>query len=348
MKKFIIYKSTGGMAHAISGLTYPMFIAKQHGRMLIVDTATGRGFLNDKFSNYFKILSKKINYSDNFSLLPEDIKYKGLNREKLEKEAAYCHEDEQGNAFYSLGNIKNIVSYPLEEKKYTRIEVYASNTSINPKQINLLLSTIKLNEKVYRKVKESAKPITGKYIGVHYRNTDAKNDINEYVEKVRKLCKKKGISKVYLATDDFKAKPIFEEKLPELNIISYSHPFNLEEFKKKVNFKVRNIHYHDPDKERQTLECLIDYYMLMKSNFFILSPNSGFSLMINYMRIFNYSFFDIYERNKILSKVIPTILIYLYYDPYYFTKYILSKILPKKIKKIIREILETVFKIKIA
>tara|TARA_B100000683_G_scaffold276666_1_gene331462 strand:+ start:392 stop:826 length:435 start_codon:yes stop_codon:yes gene_type:complete len=126
--------------------------------------------------------------------------------------------------------------------------------------------------------------INNPYIGVHYRNTDRKTNIDKHIQKIKNQLKKNThINTLFIATDDYKSLHIFRSKFPNINIISYC---------KIKDDNIANIHYlnnktlkkYNLTKKQQVLDVLIDSYLLYKSNIFIGSYITGMSKYINLIR----------------------------------------------------------------
>ena len=300
VSKFIIYKATGGITHMLYGLTYAMYVAKKHGRTLIIDTVVGQGSLRDKFSEYFVINDKSISYTDDFSVLDgEKITYRGLSKDELAVlSAKYCGD------FYSLED-KNIKVSDWLKNKDSKIEVFAGScpvlsdmnilSNMMHKRVWKLLSSIvyfrkiKVTKELYREVKKRVLSIEGDYIGVHYRNTDAKSDIERAISKIRFFSQRSGIKQLYLATDDYYAKEKFEEALKNMKIIALTTPIQTE--------AGSNTHYNNTDARKQSLSYFTDVYMLLGATCFIGSDCSGMSSLIDRMRKLNFNYFDMYEKS---------------------------------------------------
>ena len=107
-----------------------------------------------------------------------------------------------------------------------------------------------------------------KYISVHFRNTDIKNDKYIYLSKLKKLLTSKKIKYIYISTDDCNFLKFIKSELRNFNIF-YSNEI--------PNFNGKNIHYNSKNKFDQIYNCLTDMYYILKSDYFIPSLNSGLS-----------------------------------------------------------------------
>jgi hypothetical protein len=260
-QKYIIYKSSGGLTHYLKGLIKAYIIAIEQNRILVIDN--DQESMNKlKFNDFFKF-KQNINYIDNdYSLLPDDIIYKNK---------------------YNKTDIVNSKCVYKDYNKYYIYE-YNSNLSIFNNHENLviycgpginttseILKYISINNTIMDKLNKSNK-INNNYISIHYRNTDIKNNIDKYIDKVNQY--NKNINTLYLASDDYNAYETFKRILPNMNVIRYVIPNN----NKGNNIHSNVITYEEAYK--QMYETLLDMYMIFNSTYFIPSNNSGLSQFI--------------------------------------------------------------------
>ena len=266
--KYLIYKATGGLAHMLGGLTIAISDANAHKRKLIIDCKNHPAFKSE-FSKWFYI--KGFNdYSEDYNLIPEDLTYNGIPVKQLEH---LLPEYRHGKYYIKNINIKN-----RDHNFNDKVVVFASQSNNSDGILN-----IKVISSVKSEVQQLIPPQTP-YVSVHFRNTDIKNNIDKFVNNIKTLCGQKNIKHVYIATDDANAFDVFVKKLPTLNIVRSTIP---------QNCGGNNIHYHSDDKELLVKNCLIDIYMILKSNYFIPSINSGFSIWICKMIKHRNNIFDI-------------------------------------------------------
>jgi hypothetical protein len=116
-------------------------------------------------------------------------------------------------------------------------------------------------------------------MGVHFRNTDIKNDINIIINTINKSSYKT----IYLATDDYSAYELIKKECSNYNIIQFTKP---------INANGKAIHYADDNKYSLILNILIDIYYLYKADTFIPNLSSSVSRLINSMRENNISIFE--------------------------------------------------------
>lgn len=265
MSKYIINQGSGGLVHMLGGIAYCCeYVSKKKSYKLIIDVKNHIGFGNF-FSKYFT--TRIINFSEDYNDLYKD-NYKSFYRIPLK-------EFENKNVLYDKGYIftsEKGISVNLNKQldKYSPTEKILFYVGTGGNNKSLILKHIKCNDEIINKLKNYK--IDNKYIGVHFRNTDRSNNINHFINNIRKHNKE---YKVYIATDDYKAINIFKKELKEYEIIMFSIPYDANG---------ENIHYNNPNKDEVIMNMLIDMYVLLNSTIFIPSENSLVSRLIIYMR----------------------------------------------------------------
>ena len=259
MVKYIIYKGSGGITHMLKGIHFCIQKAKETNRKLIIDTLNHSAFMMD-FSSVFFITDLSLNFSD---------KYDGCQvRDEIKNSPAkyikgkYCIEER---------NI-SIVDWDTHDD----VIIYAGSHG------NFQIKNIKVVKKINDDLNKETK-IDGKYIAGHFRNTDMKHDINEFINKIKETINKTGIKTFYLATDDSTARERIASELPaDITIIQNTVPAA----------NIGNLHYSSTDKYKQVYECLRDFYFILGADEFIPSHKSGMSRLAVEMRKNKFSFFD--------------------------------------------------------
>jgi len=259
MRKYIIYKASGGLVHMLKGIHFCIQKAKEKNRKLIIDCANHGAFMMD-FSRIFYIHDNTLNYSDTYDECPVGDEIRRAPAKYIKRE-------------YFIGerNI-SIVNWDTNDD----VIIYAG--TLGSYQIK--------NIKVVKKIKDDLNKetkIKGKYIAGHFRNTDMKHNINEFIDKIKKTINKTGIKTFYLATDDSTARGQIESELPEdITIVQNTVP----------PANIGNLHYGSKDKYKQVYECLRDFYFILGADEFIPSRKSGMSRLAIEMRKNKFSFFD--------------------------------------------------------
>tara|TARA_A100001015_G_C15008974_1_gene722090 strand:+ start:169 stop:984 length:816 start_codon:yes stop_codon:yes gene_type:complete len=271
MNKYIIYQGSGGLIHLLGGLVYCCeYVYKNRQYNLIIDIKNHEAFKN-YFKTYFDL--NLINYSENYSDIQNINHYRRIPLDEFNKRNVEYIEN-KGYIFEYENKIVNI-GLSLEKNKNDNIIFYAGNGGNSR---NLILKYIKCNTYIKNILKSKYK-LSQNYIAVHFRNTDRNNDINIFINEIKKY--KDYL--IYIATDDIKAIDIFKKNLIDYNILYYNKPFD-------ANGK--NIHFNNPDKDNVIMSVLIDMFMMYNSNIFIPSENSLVSRLVLYMRKNNKSIFD--------------------------------------------------------
>ena len=259
MVKYIIYKASGGLVHMLKGLNFCIQNAKKTNRKLIIDCANHSAFMMD-FSRIFFIDDASLNYSDKYDECPVGDEIRMVPAKYINRQ------------YFIGGRNISIVDWDTNND----VIIYAG--TIGSYQIK--------NIKVVKKIKDdldNEKKIEGKYIAGHFRNTDMKHDINEFIDKIRETINKTGIKTFYLATDDSTARGQIATELPQdITIIQNTVP----------PANIGNLHYGSKDKYKQVYECLRDFYFILRAEEFIPSRKSGMSRLAMEMRKNKFSFFD--------------------------------------------------------
>jgi|SaaInlV_165m_DNA_2_1040747.scaffolds.fasta_scaffold10445_4 hypothetical protein len=266
--KYVIYKGSGGLIHMLNGISYCADWCIKNNYILLIDVINHKAFQR-KFSDYFYL--NNISYIEDYNILPTNLPcFKNLSIDTIKNSQPIFKIINRCRSYW----IKDInVSQDLNN--YTDIlKVYCgSGGNMN----NLTTKYIRVNKTIklskYIRYKEE-------YIGVHFRNTDRRNSIKLFIKEIQKY----DIKKIYLATDDCHALKIFIKELPEYELSTYTTP---------IDANGKCIHFNHNDQDKLITNLLIDMYVLLKCNEFILSPNSLISKLLLYMRKTNESIFNI-------------------------------------------------------
>lgn len=276
--KYLIYKGTGGLIHMLCGLIHCITWAIKNKHILIIDVISHKCFQH--YLSDFFILQETgtLKYSEYYNIIEKGVHFRRLNMDYIKNYPNIEVDKGLGNNthMYLLNNIKLRVSldgYNMNDM----VKIYAGpgcNSYIN------LIKYIKVKQDILDiiKARDNNVLLNNKYIAIHYRNTDIKNDINTFIDSV----KKSQYKLIYLATDDSKAYDIFKLKLPNHTIIQYTIPFDAQG---------NPIHYAYDDKYNLILNTLIDIYYLLHGEEFIPSLKSSISRLICTMRETNKNIF---------------------------------------------------------
>lgn len=215
----------------------------------------------------------KHNFNDYF-IIPNYEYY--TNYENVDKNLFKINEHARIiNDIYFLINEER---KPLQKITLTPLEIINSNEKIiyvsfirHSKNFTIPWY-IKANKSIVDKI--SINKIEDKYIGIHYRNTDMKHNLEQFIPKLIKFSKDCKI--IYLGTDDCTGYDRLNKLLDKrFKILQYTKPFNNNG---------KNIHYGNPDKNEVIMNALIDMYHLVYSTYFIPSQKSSFSKVILELR----------------------------------------------------------------
>ncbi len=262
-KKIVIYKGTGGLIHMLCGLVYCIKWCKRNGYFLMIDVL-GHPCFNHNLSDFFNIIGFK-NHSEDYNMIDNNRKFHNIYIKDIKHKSVEVKQP-NGTHHYMLEryNIrKGLEEYQPED--YMRI--YAGPGGLGLLKI---LDFIKVNKNIVEMI-QALNTMNQPYIGVHFRNTDRKNDIKKFIDSIKKYKNKN----IYLATDDAKAYNIIIDALPNYNIVQYTKPFDANGLP---------IHYNEPNKYNLIFNILVDIYYLYKCEHFIPSNESLVSKFVITMR----------------------------------------------------------------
>jgi len=264
--KYFVYKGTGGLFHNLRGLTVAIELSIKNNVILIIDMDT-HGPFGGNFSDYFVIKCDKLKYVTNYENIPLNL----IN-------------DIQGKTCGYVGYTGKNACYKVDKEKEINIFYgYGIGNCI-------LYQPIQVNSSFFNKIQIKNLPINKKYLSVHFRNTDIKNNDTLFFSKIQKtLNKYKGIKTLYIASDDYYFYENIKKYFTSVEIIR----------KTFVEPNISNLHYGSKDKKTQMYDCLVDIYYILLSDVFIPSINSGFSQNIIHIIRNKYSFFP-----NLISKTI--------------------------------------------
>jgi hypothetical protein len=261
MSKYVICQGSGGLIHMLGGIVYCIEWCKLHNHQLIIDVKNHL-FFKHNFDDFF--------YIEGFNYTNYDSIDKSYTFYRIPIDYIKNNNPVYSNGYY-MKNInvgKSLDNYPMDMK----IKIYIGNGGNNKSNI---LKYIRVKPSIMTIVE--AQKLT-KYTGVHFRNTDRPNNINNYIAKIKNCI----YDQVYIATDDSSAYNKIIDNIPSKNIIQYTKPYD---------GGGQPIHMVTNNYYQLIINILIDMYMLLHSDEFISSPNSLVSKLIDYMRLVNKSIF---------------------------------------------------------
>jgi len=266
--KYLIYKGTGGIAHMLNGIQYAVQLSKKENRILIIDTKQLIAF-NKKFCEYFFIYDKNLTYYTDYEQIDLNLNFNGIKISDLITKKAQL----KGKKYF-LENTNIQIEDQKDNEKNNIIRVFAGHS-------DCFIENMRLQNHILYDIFDNTHKIIEKhnrYISVHFRNTDLKNDIKQYIIKITKIYLIHKIKNVFIATDDHFAFKTFKKFLPQLNFFRFKEP---------QNFNGKNIHYHTENKDLLIKNTLADLYIIVKSTYFIPSLNSGLSKWLIFQKNHN-------------------------------------------------------------
>lgn len=280
---YFIYLGTGGITHMLTGISLSIKKSIEYKRQCVILTERHSGYRR-KFSEYFDISLNEFKYFESLKSLENLEIYKKyekyLNGQIKFIDRKYCIED------------LDITDIEGQRQKNNEIIIFSRYSGVEQEYMKY----IKCKKDILREIEikyKLNKKLRNKYLSVHFRNTDMKNDIKKFVGKTVESCKKYKIKYVYLATDDFNAYNVFEKELKKIDveIVQLTKPIELTGNKK-------NVHYGNLDKDELIMNYLLDLYSVLKSSYFVPSINSSLSQWLVRMIKEEINLFDV--KNKVL------------------------------------------------
>jgi hypothetical protein len=271
MKKIVIYKASGGLIQMLYGLVYCIDYCINNNHVLLID-CINHEYFSYNLSDFF-IINNFNDYSENYNIIPKELThYKGIPIDFISKNNPIYNMI--GGFWYNYVNVNVIlenIDFDLPLKIYTGFgtksnSMIAKYIRVKPNVINLCKYEIQFK-----------KTIIEPYIGIHFRNTDRKHDINEYIIPQYKD------NIIYLATDDINSYK--KLKLFYTNIIQYTIP---------IDSMGEGIHKFNTNKYEVIMNILIDLYMLLDYNCVVFIPStlSFVSQFIQYMKTNKLTIFE--------------------------------------------------------
>lgn len=276
MNYYLIYKGTGGLIHMLLGLVYCMNYCIKYNNILIIDVISHQCFKH-YLSDFFIINCDGLIYSEDYNIIESNIKFNDKSMDYIKDYPNVEFNIDENTIYkYQIDNI-NIRRKLSIDDATKKIKIFAGPGSYGGPKFSLILKYIKVKPDILNIIKDY--PVIQNYIGVHFRNTDIKTNINNIIFRISKISK---YNNIYLATDDSSAYDKLKIAFPNHNIFQYTKP---------INSNGNPIHYVTDDKYNLILNLLIDLYFLYNSNEFINSEGSLVSNFVLSMRNENKSIF---------------------------------------------------------
>jgi len=288
MKKYIVYYGSGGLSHMMSGLFFAIYIAKATNRVLIIHLQDYKIF-PFKISKYFNIYDK-VSIQEHWEGVPDHYKFFQYSVENLKTYDNFNYKHEKGGSYYYKNHL--LSSFHAVKKNLTQ-DIFPFRAYYP----NYNYTNIKLHLSIRNIVKRKCAPIKGRYISIHFRNTDLKYLTIEAVSKrCLFLSRTYKINIIYLATDDYSAYNKLRQLLPSgIKLIQYIVP---------DNFDGKALHLNKQDKNELTINSFCDMFMILKSQYFIPCAVSGFSKWLICMIKKQTNIFNIVSNTKIFMNEI--------------------------------------------
>lgn len=230
-----------------------VWVAATSNRHLVID-CNALAFSND-FGKYFYI--PNVEYSTTMQVMLMDSSVDKKDVDPYLKSKARCISG---------------TGYMLEDMLITRSAKDIINSTNNVEYCSWITGVpdniewfIRVNKNVSRFLGKYKVP--SPYVGIHFRNTDMKSEIDMFFEEVLKY---KGKTKTaYLASDDYHAIDKFRDAIgSEFEFITFTRP---------SDYKGKSVHYSNANKDEVILTALLDMLILSKADYFVPTKKSSFS-----------------------------------------------------------------------
>ena len=278
---YLIYRSSGGLIHNLSGLSKAVDICIKNNCILLIDSEQHVPF-GVKFSDMFNLtnLKKKVKILNSYDEIKQNYKFNNYNISEIKK---FKIKFNKNNKYCVNGiNIQNITI------KKNKINMMCTHGNLN--HIKKLDLKINNNLKIIIKKKVNDLNLPKEYISVHFRNTDIKTNDTHIKNQILNTISKFKVNDLYLATDDY----YFYNKIkniPNLKIYRNTYPPK----------NIKNLHYLNTKNSKDKLiDLFIDMYCIYNSTYFIPSNKSGLSKYLKNSIQDNNNFFDIDTKKVII------------------------------------------------
>ena len=294
-QKYCVWMITGGTTHALCCLSACIKYAIRSGRLILPFSEThpnfGQPFYNfyqlnqhSRFSQYFV---EEENYADvrNHYTAP----YIEMPSKLTESVIDGPLPDSSGKQRYFLRDLyssetnERYLDYPQignEFKKY--IMTWGRHDYYWQKQLEIVLETLNPSNQLGMKINQSLHILnnqlnTRSYIGVHFRNTDYKSNLQQTLDKAISAAHQSGIQTIFWATDDSSSYAYAEAMLTQHGL-SFVKSKDLIDSQKIGSINVHSIKEEDlktmgTSKIDQIAIFFSEVLILSQSSLFI--PTSG-------------------------------------------------------------------------
>lgn len=273
-EKYILYYSNGGLVHNLSMINLQIQLAKKYNRTLLIYSKFKNQFKND-FDDIFYIDDPELKYKTDKDL--DNVDGELL----INNEIPFKHyKDIEAN----WDIVPSTMAFRYKDKTFLGIDHDKDQSDVDIVIYKHLIgdvrskTNIKIRPNILRQI--YSKTINTPYIGVHFRNTDHKNNIEDSFEQIHEQIKKhKHIKTLFLATDDNSSVDEFRNEFNDKieRFINYN---NIDNY----GAPIHNIDMPYNKKLQQHVDALTDMYLLYKSNVFIPCINGSWQYFIQAAR----------------------------------------------------------------
>jgi len=299
MPNYLLYIPSGGMTQMLRTFGNSLIYANETSRICVPLFGRHESF-GGPLSSVFNINSAQVteDYESIGYISPDSSITNCLNDISLRFDNAhkgYVLNSIASSPIFELRGKSNYLSLPISNELLRSQYVFTTGFTNEgwPKNyydsavgISCSLQNLSLKFDISKYSISFFKKLPNEYIGVHYRNTDYRNDIDLTLEKILEASKKINIKNIFWATDDFSSIKIASEALSGFRIFSGANTID------HVKLGLRNIHnisdniLRSIDLTRLDLhkDFFADMLCLVQSEIFIGSRISSISTLVNILR----------------------------------------------------------------
>ena len=226
---------------------------------------------------------------------------------------SYLYDAEIKRGRYVISNVlslfgdRNYLELPLtsndRQTSYTSgFKRVGSSDSlfIFPQGLAFSLQKLRLKREISDMSRARAVGLPERYIGVHFRNSDYKNDIHKIVNSIDLISRENSIFDCFWATDDFSSMGEAEKLLPHIKFIRGSNSIDFRSLNAGSLHTLHSSHLIQVGVSRFDLitDFFCDLFSLVKSTYFIRSEQTSIKDFIKILRSDKALFANFYNENQ--------------------------------------------------
>jgi hypothetical protein len=246
------------------------------------------------FFDIFKIRDKKYEYR-NANIVKTKferdsiISAYGLN-DRYKCKTIRSIKDADGTVFYVLGSENNVRSLDMKkefQEDYTELSGFVHGKWPIEDRLEYALENIELLDTIKKSISNRINGIEKPYIGVHFRNTDYKNDLDETFRRIELYASGGDFDSIYFATDDPDSLLRTRERYAnDFNVINFSSQISIKDFGAINTHGISDdaLRRHGLSKRDLIEDFFVDIAMLSHSAHFVPSGLSSVTYLVQLLR----------------------------------------------------------------